>query len=351
VERGAGASWAGHRPGAEKPAGDPPPVIFVGGTGRSGTHIVAKLLGRHGELEDITMEVRFHVDPGGFPDLLAGRISKRRFLRRLRGFWWKRYRGGGRPPDPLPWLALGRRPRGLHKLVSPERFEQATARFERAFDEAPVRACRELYLDLLWPLVEAADASGLVEMSTDNAAQAPILARIFPEAKFIHVVRDGRDASASRVRQGRHVLYPRTRVQGIRWWEQRVRRIESALAELPPERSLPVSLDLLVQPSPRRRGLHALLNFLGLKKRRGIRRYRQRRISPQHGNLGRWRWGLSARRQERVRAEYVAAIERLERDGARCAPMLRAVYEAERELAAVGTARKVGDAAGAESPG
>ena len=313
-----------------------PPLVFVGGTGRSGTHVVAKLLGRARRLEDVTMEVRFHVDPGGFPDLLAGRISKERFLRRLRGFWWRRYRGGGRPPDILPWLSLGREPRGLFKIVPEERFKAATERFEREFDRNPDAACRNLYYDLLWHRVTDAGADALVEMTCDSAAQAPVLARIFPEAKFVHVVRDGRDASASRVRQGRHLLYPRTRVQGIRWWEDRVRRIEGAFDQLPEDRTVTINLDLLVQQRPRRKGMKKLLEFVGLTKGRRVRRYFQRTISPEHGNVGRWRRGLSERRQRRVLAEYEAALERLERDGARSAPLLREVFESEAKLAAKG---------------
>jgi Sulfotransferase family len=316
----------------------PPRVTFVGGTGRSGTHVVAKLLGKTRELEDIRQEVRFHVDPGGFGDLLAGRISLKRYVRRLRGFWWKRYRGGGRPPDILPWLPLGRRPRGLHKLVDPQVFELAVSRFEADFPERREGACRELFFNLLWPLADRKGAAGLVEMSCDSAVSAPALARVFPDAKFIHVVRDGRDASASRVRQGRHLLYPRTRAQGIRWWESRVRRIEAALAELPDSQWETVSLDLLVQPRAKRRGMKVMLDLIGVPKQPRLRRYFRRRVSPELGNVGRWRRDLSERKQERVRAEYERAIARMERDGLRSAPLLREVYEAERELAARGRA-------------
>lgn len=314
----------------------PAPVVFVGGTGRSGTHVVAKLLGRARELEDVRIECRFHADPGGFPDLLAGRISLEQFLRRLRGFWWHRYRGGGRPPDILPRFPLGRRPRGLHKLVDPDVFEAAVAKFESDFETRREAACRDLFLELLWPLAETKNASGLVEMSCDNAASAPTLAKVFPEAVFIHVVRDGRDASASRVRQGRRVLYPRTRVQGIRWWEQRVRRIEAAFDELPEDRFTTVSLDMLVQSRAKRRGVKAMLDLIGIEKQPRLRRYGRRRISAEHGNVGRWARGLSERTAARVRAEYERAIEEMERDGLRSASLLREVYEAETALAAKG---------------
>ena len=314
----------------------PARVVFVGGTGRSGTHVVAKLLGRARELEDVRIECRFHADPGGFPDLLAGRVSLEQFLRRLRGFWWHRYRGGGRPPDILPRLPLGRRPRGLHKLVDPTVFEAAVSKFERDFETRREAACRDLFMELLWPLAEDNNASGLIEMSCDNAASAPALARVFPDAVFIHVVRDGRDASASRVRQGRRVLYPRTRVQGIRWWEQRVRRIEAALAELPDDRFTTVSLDMLVQSRAKRRGVKAMLDLIGIEKQPRLRRYGRRRVSAEHGNVGRWSRGLSDARAARVRAEYERSISDMERDGLRSAPLLREVYEAEATLAAKG---------------
>src|SRR2546423_15723282 len=69
--------------------GHPPAIVFVGGTGRSGTHVLAKLLSKHPRLSLIPVEVRFHVEDQGFPGLLAGTTSKEDFVRRLRGFWWK----------------------------------------------------------------------------------------------------------------------------------------------------------------------------------------------------------------------------------------------------------------------
>ena len=314
-------------PEREEGASPRSPLIFVGGTGRSGTHLVAKLIGRHAEFANVPIEVRFHADRGGFGDLLAGRVSKERFLRRLRGFWWHRYRSGGRPPDILPWFTLGREPRGLHKFVPEPLFEASVARFEERFDAEAEAACRELFEALLRPLADEAGKPGLVEMSCATAVAAPTLARIFPEALFVHVVRDGRDASASRVRQGRGLLYPRTRVQGVRWWESRVRRIEASLGELPEERTLTLSLDWLVQRPPNRRGYRLLRRFLGIEKQKTADTLFKRKVSPERANVGRWQRGLSARSRERVRREYEASLERIERDGLVCAPLLREIYE------------------------
>ena len=55
--------------------------VFIGGTGRSGTHAIASLLGRHSQLADVPIEARFHCNKRGMPDLLEGRITLRSFSR------------------------------------------------------------------------------------------------------------------------------------------------------------------------------------------------------------------------------------------------------------------------------
>ena len=54
---------------------EPVPLVFIGGTGRSGTHVLAQLVSRHDQFGLIPVEVRFHTDPDGFPGLLAGEVT------------------------------------------------------------------------------------------------------------------------------------------------------------------------------------------------------------------------------------------------------------------------------------
>ena len=49
---------------------NPPSLLFVGGTGRSGTHVVSKILNKHSHFRKVPNEARFHTDPGGLPDVL-----------------------------------------------------------------------------------------------------------------------------------------------------------------------------------------------------------------------------------------------------------------------------------------
>jgi transposase-like protein len=290
--------------------------VFVGGTGRSGTHILAKLLAKHDKLALVPVEVRFHVDHRGFPGLLSGDVSKEQFLRRLRGFWWKGFQT--------------RRLRGMYRFVPQERFEGAVAAFEGRVDSDPELACRTLLYDLLWFRAEQAGAAGLVEQSCDTVAAAPTLTRLFPEAKFIHVVRDGRDASASRVAQTHGLVAPRTRRQGLRWWEERIRRIDAGARSIPPERLLTVSLDELVLLGGSLPAIRPLCAFLDVYPQRRMKRYFRKRVNAELANAARWRRGISNRRATELERAYEEIVAGLEADGVACAPLLRRTFERSR---------------------
>jgi Sulfotransferase family len=297
---------------AGRPVAKPPPVVFVGGTGRSGTHVLAKLLGKHDKLALVPVEVRFHVEDSGFPGLLSGSVSKDQFLRRLRGFWWRGFQT--------------RRMRGLYRFVPEERFEAAVAAFEDTFDDDPEGACSRLFYELLAVRRERADADGLIEQSCDTVAQGEMLARLFPEAKFVHAVRDGRDASASRVGQTRGLVYPRTRRQGLEWWDQRIRAIDAGSRGVPRERLLTVSLDELLILG-RHRGLRPICRFMRIYPQRKMKRFFMRRMTPELAHSERWRAGLSDRRAADLQRAYEETVAGLESDGIACAPLLRRTLE------------------------
>lgn len=300
-------------------AGDVPPVTFIGGTGRSGTHVLAQLLSRNERLALVPVEVRFHTDPDGFPGLLSGEVTLARFMDRLRGFWWRGFHRN--------------RFRGMYRFVDRDRFDEAAARFEDTFEAEREAACRRLFFDLLAFRIDErrGDTRGIVEQSTDTVAQAATLTKVFPDARFIHVVRDGRDASASRVAQTHGLVRPRTRADGIEWWRERIEAIERGADAIDPKRLLTVSLDELLHVDRGRVAMRPLFRFVGAHVSTGPRRYFRRHMSHDQANAERWRRGISARKAARLEALYVEALERLESANARCAPLLRRTYERERD--------------------
>jgi hypothetical protein len=303
-----------------------PQLLFIGGTGRSGTHVFSQLLSNSSRYARVPIEARFHVNPQGFPDLLAGKVSPEQFLRKLRRFWWKRIRAGEVAPVLARRIAFGRKVRGLHKVVERERFDAAVAEFERAYPADLDLACRNLFLDLLWPIAEEQGKPGLVEMSCFTVAEGPTLIRLFPEAKLIHTVRDGRDAGSSKVSKRQKRSHPRDGSEGLRWWEGRLRRIEAGVRDIPQDKLLTVSLDELVAGD--REGVYnRLLEFLELDDEPAMRSFLEDEMSADNAHKERWREGLSPEAQTALVTEYEKTLDRLEREGFHCAPELRRAYE------------------------
>jgi Sulfotransferase family len=303
-----------------------PDLLFVGGTGRSGTHIVSQLLANHSHWARVPIEARFHVNPQGFPDLLAGQVSPEQFLRKLKRFWWRRIRAGEVAPVIARRIAFGRKVRGLHKVVERDRFDAAVAEFERTSGLDLDLACRNLFLDLLWPVAAEAGKPGLIEMSCFTIAESPTLVRLFPEAKLIHTVRDGRDAGSSKVSKRQKRSHPRDGSEGIRWWEGRLRKIETGVRELPPGRVLTISLDELVEGD--RDSVYAeILDYLEIADEPAMREFFADEMSASAAHRERWREGLDGEQQAALVREYEKTLDRLEREGFHCAPQLRRAYE------------------------
>ena len=293
---------------------DPTPLLFIGGTGRSGTHVVSKILGSHSRFRKVPNEARFHTDPGGFPDVLAGRTSPDLFAYRLRHYWWRNFEPARRSF------------RGLHRYVPRRRLDAATEAFLRRCEGGePEAACRQLFFDLLWPLATEEARAGLIEQSCDVVAEGGPLAMLFPEARFIHVVRDGRDVAASRVGQARWLAYPRTMGQGLEWWEARIRRIDAGIRAAGRDRVHEVSLDDLVSGNRRKKTYRKLRQFAGLRNEDAMLAYFTRRVRVRNAHSERWRSDVPARRHDEVDAHYEAILERLADDGVSCVGLLRRV--------------------------
>lgn len=310
----------------------PAELVFVGGTGRSGTHIVASLLGQHSRFAAIPIECRFHCNPMGLADVVEGRATPEDFVGKLRRFWWHRVRMGGRATVRLRRL-VGRgdgdaKVRGLHKITTREALDEAIARFERESRDDVVSASRGIFFDLLGPYAAERGRPALVEMSCFTIAAAAGLGEIFPEARFVHSVRDGRDSGSSKVSKRQKEHHPTDVASGIEWWEERlllaeegVRRLEDA-----ENRVHVVSLDELVSED-REPTLAGLLDFLGIAEEPALREFFDQRMSAGAAHRERWREGHSEAEQAVIVAAYEAALERISAEGFHCAPELTRSFE------------------------
>jgi hypothetical protein len=237
----------------------------------------------------------------------------------MRGEWWTG--PGGEVDREAPPHAGA----GLERIVAAERMDGTLERFEAAFGDDPVRACRALVGELLEPVADRAGKPGVVEGSRGNLVGAPTLDRLFPEARFVHAVRDGRDvALAIAATEGD----PGALIRGIERWAEEIRAIdagvrvqeEGAAYGVWPNRLLVVPVCELagVETGPAWEELVRFLDADGTAAR-------ARPDPEQIGALphrGGWARGLRWWERRRVRRAYGRTLAELAADGVHCAPKL-----------------------------
>lgn len=246
--------------------------IFVGGTGRSGTTIVARLLAEQPGYILVPIELRVHAAPGGLADLLEGRVELEWFVARLRDFWYERRSASGEPG-------------GLARICPRERFDVAVDEFAKGFGSDPLGAAEVFVHRTVAPVMEASEASGWVEMTPHNSAAASTLARVFPQARFVHVTRCGLDVATSL----RDTDWAPDDVRDcLLWWEDRLLASHRGMTGVPRARCHTVGLEELV--GPERDSAHtALVKGLSLPESRAMEVFLEARMTADRAGVGRWR--------------------------------------------------------------
>jgi hypothetical protein len=316
-------------------------AVFTGGTGRSGTTVLGHLLDNHPELgRTMPREVRFITERGGLLDVLAttsgdfasrvnakdplawssrarfgatqilprpvrlrlgGRMQPAEFTERLRTYWFSRTGSDGKT-------------RGLHRGMSEESLSDALRDFEENFQVDPINSSRALSNEILMRICSG--KAGWVETTPDNAIRADGLLALMPEAKIIHVVRDGRDVASSVV--GRS-WGPSDHVNALRWWGQRMARAYTTLAGLPSESVLTLRLeDLAVRD--REASYKRLLDFIEIDDHPALREFFDEFIIERRLHQGRWRDELAGVSANQFNDMYGQILTSLQRDFGNVAP-------------------------------
>jgi hypothetical protein len=274
------------------------PPVFVGGTGRSGTTVMARLLGAHAAVHNISVEVRFINDPGGLCDLAAGRTTYYHFRRKMLNRWFYRDVHNGET-------------RGVHRILDRKTVQDALPALEDGLQADPWRAGEAFVHRLFDPLAEAHGASRWVEMTPPNARYAGDLLRMFPDMRLIHMIRDGRDVACSVASRN---WGPSTPEGGLDWWAKRLEQAFEGLDQLPPDRVLPVRLEQLVGDEGEAE-LARVCAFLGLDLDSAIRAYFEAHVTVHGAHLGRWAEDVPPDRRAAFEASYESIVERFRAQG------------------------------------
>lgn len=284
-------------------AGDVPAgPVFVGGTGRSGTWVVGRLLGAHPAWFTIPTELRFHAVPSGFRAVLRGERTTESFASGVRKRWHRLSGGTG--------LA-----KGLQLVVTPQELHDALRRFkDRAEDDLP-DALGQLMLELTEPYVRGRGALGWTETTPANAESADALLTALPRARLVHTVRDGRDVAASVATMP---WGPDTIEDGLHWWAQRVLDAHHGTLAVA-DRVLTVRLEELVHLDRDAR-FTQLMDFTGFADRTVLHDEFERRVDARRGNVGRWRGQVDATARSRIDGRYRGLLAELTDLGVTCLP-------------------------------
>lgn len=273
-----------------------PSHVFVGGTGRSGTTVVSRLIGQYPRHHHIDIEVKVHAAPGGLVDVVEGRADPQAFVQRVKDDWyWGGWDGGGRG---LHWLHSGRH---LHRMC--ERFLGQV--------EVDLQEAGRLFLhDLLDPL-RPIDRDTLVEMTPLNARVMPQLATWLPTAQFILALRDGRDVVSSVLGQP---WGPTTWDEGLAWWADETRTAHQGAVAIGEHKVLRIQLERLTGDEGEDVQTE-LVEFLGVKESEGVRNFRRHRVHRDRANVGRWSADLDDDQRRSVEATYERLLDELRADG------------------------------------
>jgi len=281
-------------------------IIFVGGTPYGGAEAVAELLGDRPDTAMVPVALRFHSEPRGIPALLSGRIGL---------------------DDFLAEVSAGE----LAEQAGQERLDGAIATFRASYDDDPIDSSRALFGTLLSAAAEGEPGQTLVDASPGNLMEAHTLARLIPESRFVHVVRDGRDVATAAAEAK---AAPPRLAAALEWWADQLRDVERGIRgeedgaryAIPDARLITVVLDELASDDGEA-AYQSLLDGLRLDGGRSTGSSGQAPLNPETIGRGRWRRYARGPGSWLFSRRYARALSELADEGNHAARPLQHSYE------------------------
>jgi hypothetical protein len=292
--------------------------LFVGGSGRSGTTITINLLNRHSKIHaSLPREIKYLTSRSGLIDLVYGRpigleegatgvrnnvlarllplIGKSKlhyFQKNLHGVWCSEVGKKGKA-------------RGLVQAIDEQALISAEKIFLKNFGTQPENAARELFYALSAKQLKSPEIKYFADSTPVNIMQANFIERLFPEALFINMVRDGRDVALSVANEK---WGPNDPYKALEWWSNRVLKAKLALDQVPQNRALTVRLENLVSWD-REQSLEEILKFLAIESEGALSEFFNSELTKDKLHEGLWMKKVS--NPSKFEKTYLGILERL----------------------------------------
>jgi hypothetical protein len=291
--------------------------LLVGGTGRSGTTVLSRLLGQHPKIRaSWPQEIKFLNSAEGLLDLAEARpapvgIARLRLRKPL----------GPSPAEALTAFADGMtgrwwersnrlsRDSGLHLGIERAVVDRLLADLRRDYDNDPDGAARAFFFGFIQGQSNNAGEPIWVDTSPPNIANATRIHRLIPTARFIFMIRDGRATAASVMHER---WGPDDPLEALDWWRKRTIRAYRGLSGVPSAQALPLSLEDLVIRD-REASYARLLEFLGIEDDPAMRTFFDEKMLASRLNPSGWRSKVPD--PDAFDRSYRVAADQLRHDG------------------------------------
>lgn len=275
--------------------------IFSGGTGRSGTTLIGKILSRHESvLAGNPYEIKFLTGRGGLLDLVDGvpipptpgilKIvhpvsSGRRFInlaqskrniaeleRRILDDWWERPgKRGGRA--------------GLQQGFSLPILNAEIEQLKLDYKRHPICSSRNFFYKVVKSHKHFKNSKVYVDTTPTNIERSHQISELFENALFIHMQRSGKDTISSVLSEP---WGPKKPLVAIDWWKRKLQSANRATQQLNSSQYLNIRLEDLVAEN-RDETYKEILNFLEISDQEQINKYFTEEVDGNRAHIGRWR--------------------------------------------------------------
>lgn len=269
-------------------------AVLVGGTGRSGTTIAGRVLNQHPALAlTRSREVRFLTGAGGLIAALGSAVPSdlapvdpATFAENLRGRFYR-----WRKPSGIH--------EGLYRTVHPEVVDDAVASYLAHVDGDPLGASREVVFAILPHTLQHPDRRW-IDTTPTNVLLSRALHTLLPEARIVHMMRDGRDVAVSFAGKKFGPDDPR---EALELWGERMMRANAEESVLEPGVVTRVDLADWVGPEALDH-LRELCTDLGLERDDGFEVWFTKNVTSEGMHPGRWRAELDTRTATELDRRY-----------------------------------------------